>query len=1405
MTPVVGSHLSSSYSSSISGGGFGEARNVRVIARVRPQSTKELAESNSDSIIADVERTAIRVVGDSSSDTNIPCSDKRKVEFDAVFGPASTQAQVYEACGDMISTSIFRGYNATILAYGQTGSGKTFTMGTDGIGRAGATKGGSTDIPESSGVNARAVHDLFQMKESLPNGAERVKVTMSYLEIYNEQTIDLLNDDPTSANATLQVRDSKIDGVIIPNLKHFPVSCDVDVLALMEKAATKRAKGSTHMNSVSSRSHVICTLNVIIAPNDIVDKTVEEKIDNAGETSPRSTTSFASNNQVALKAKLTLVDLAGSERIKRTGAEGARMKEEININKGLFVLAQVVSALSELGQRNQALGGGQQSHIPYRDSKLTRLLQDSLGGNSRTVMIACISPAKSNIEESINTLRYAERTRNIKNSAKVNAVSDRSSAGEAAALRKENQQLKLDLARMKSRMMMSKSMRGVDVRNSRSGFSMGGLIAFGDMESSLQLQAQCSSLHAENELLKAQAQSHAEEILEASLRADRWQTKAEAITQLAQLHEIDIWSVDQMASSTDNLINQLRNDLAEGKAKLLEARMEAAVARATAGAIIKSRGDLNSIVDIVVDGDDGLAPEEDNAELSQNVELTTELSAVSATIQHKEAMVLQMNKESACMDSIHQLLTDVDVLTIEQNDLLSKLSSDEIDTNATNNRHKGSDPPMTKRLREQIGKLEKTIEELKLKTKEHERSRKMKDEAEKKCARLLDEITEDKRRRADLQRKLKEASVEMRAKKKAAQQKAAKFLKDSQRLKVELTKMKSVADKQAAVLKRKLDQASAKEKARLDQERKLRLAENMRLASSLSGNSDISEVRKVELSDWVDNEFEYSLIKSDVEDQRGRLENAVSDRSKLMASSDDVVCVEELEEMDGIIRALLVNLQELEMTVKKAIPAAGENALSHFRVLDTNKFKGLTKHDAKFVLSYIFNKCLSVKQQLATALSNQEAFYSTSIVWALAKEQQAFEKETTTMMMEHAAATLNLLQSMQDAVNSHIEMSIKSAGVWDELKEQLKGILGAYQDTWFSAIEALKSNLIKFKDTHNDHEKMIDNLTKGIKIAPMKAKKKKRKSAERGYDSEAFESEVSFLEEGNGEDSLYEPTPANSKKQKHLSPQFATKKAAAVPESPGSPIGAASVNDSGLLISDWQILFEKAGQIQIEIEEEVMAGLPDLNVSYKKRKRNNRSEKAPITLFYYPLYTGYSFPEYPPLFKHPSHAAAWAISRFMRDGLSNIWGEKNYPDFMHYVGLIKTRQEGLVIRGNNLLLTKKTRSSKIEMSFFEGMIFYTVNDKTKLSKLESGYTRLKSEVFEELTACFNAEADYMSSSNSIYKTTKLVVTGPSPDSTQYYKNGFLQQKLNTSTDGFIRTEDKLRYFGKIDAISLEGK
>ena len=628
----------------------------------------------------------------------------------------------------------------------------------------------------------------------------------------------------------------------------------------------------------------------------------------------------------------------------------------------------------------------------------------------------------------------------------------------------------------------------------------------------------------------------------------------------AQSQGVDLSCLVEVASANDDLVSQLRSQLAECKAEVLDARTEAMVSRATAGAILAARGDLSNIEHIEISDDSlNLSASEDNEEL------TAELTAVSATIQQKEAMVIRMNKERACLDSIHphyenllkQLMAEVDALTAERNDLMLKMSADENENNSKRQRN-GNEPPMTKRLREQIGKLESRIDELKTKAKEHERSTKMKEEAEKKCARLLAEIAEDKRRRADLQRKLKEASVEMRTEKKAAQQKASTLLKDSQRLKIELTKMKNVAQKQAAVLKRKIDQASAKEKARVELERKRRSAENMRLASSSNSNPQVKETRKTELSSWVDHEFEYSLIKFEIDDQRRRLENAVADRSKLMASSGDVVCVEDLEEMDIAIRSLRITVQDLETTAKKAFPGDC-NAISTFRFLDTDKFKGLSKHDATYTMTYIFDKCLLIKQEMATILSNQEATTKTTIAFELAKEHQLHEKEKTKIIMEHALATLNLLQSTQDTVNSHIKLNIDNDGVGIDLKEQLEGILGAYHANWSSATDALKVHLSEIKETHSDHAAMIDNLTKGMTIAPMKLMTKKKKAAQHAYDSEAFESEESFMEEGDGEDSEYEPTPAKSK-QKRRSPRLSIKKVIAL-ESPASPIGENFVDD----------------------------------------------------------------------------------------------------------------------------------------------------------------------------------------------------------------------------------------------------
>jgi hypothetical protein len=779
---------------------------------------------------------------------------------------------------------------------------------------------------------------------------------MSYLEIYNEQAIDLLSDDPSSS--VLQVRDSKTEGVIVQNLKSFTVSSPREVSALMERASSKRATGSTQMNSVSSRSHAICTLNVTIAP-----------LENNGEEEENHSSEM-------MKAKLTLVDLAGSERIKRTGAEGARMKEGININKGLFVLGQVVSALSEWGQQ----GGSKKSnaHIPYRDSKLTRLLQDSLGGNSRTVMIACISPAQSNAEETINTLRYAERTRNIKNSAVRNLVSGGLSSAEAAALRKENQQLKLELAQLR------------DGSVSASG-SMRSLPSLGNTEVVTKLRAQCSSFLAENDLLKERIKSHSEEVLEASLRADKWQAKFERAVEMAEQHGVDLSDKIDIGDA-ESIVNQLRNQLSEAKTELLEARADAAMARATAGAVIAGKGDLESMSENL--SVEMPALEEDESSDRDNI--TNELSAVSGTIEQKEAMLQQMLKERSCREtiqihlqnSLRMLQTEVEDLTTEKSQLMLQMNQNMEDS--SRRKCKTEVNPVTKRLREQIKSLESRINELKQKASEHQKSIRMKEEAEKKCARLTAEIAQDKRRRADLQKKLKEASNEIRAEKKAAQQNAARMMRDSQKLKIELHKIKSAAEKQAVVLKRKIDEAAAKEKARVELENKRKHVESMRLASA-SGD-EIKESRKQELEAWIDREIECSRIKAQINDHQSQLESAMAERKRLMKSNSDTVDILQLENIEDDCNAIRAAISDLEDTAKKAFPAY-ENSNPAWRFIDSNLFKALSKHEAKHVMTYVFDMCSSVKHELDSVVADQEYKINLEIDAAVAKERQLHERD----------------------------------------------------------------------------------------------------------------------------------------------------------------------------------------------------------------------------------------------------------------------------------------------------------------------------------------------------------------------------------------------------------------------------
>uniref|UniRef100_A0A3P8P209 Kinesin-like protein KIF21B n=1 Tax=Astatotilapia calliptera TaxID=8154 RepID=A0A3P8P209_ASTCA len=349
--------------------------------------------------------------------------------YDFVFDIDSEQPHIYQNCVYKLIEGCFEGYNATVFAYGQTGSGKTYTMGT----------GFDVSLsPQEQGIIPRAVHQLFEGIQARRMRAQEAgtqppdfKVSAQFLELYNEEILDLFDGtrDPESRGrkSAIKIHEDASGSIYTTGVTSRLVHSEDELLQCLKLGALSRTTASTQMNAQSSRSHAIFTIHLCqmrVCQQQMVFRVI---------------TTLPSSEYETLMAKFHFVDLAGSERLKRTGATGDRAREGISINCGLLALGNVISALGD-----QTKKGG---HVPYRDSKLTRLLQDSLGGNSRTVMIACVSPSDRDFMETLNTLKYANRARNIKNKVMVNQ--DKTSQ-QISALRAEIARLQMELMEYKA-------------------------------------------------------------------------------------------------------------------------------------------------------------------------------------------------------------------------------------------------------------------------------------------------------------------------------------------------------------------------------------------------------------------------------------------------------------------------------------------------------------------------------------------------------------------------------------------------------------------------------------------------------------------------------------------------------------------------------------------------------------------------------------------------------------------------------------------------------------------------------------------------------------------------------------------------------------------------------------------
>lgn len=391
---------------------------VKVALRIRPQNGREKV---------DMCQICTEVIPE---EPQVVLGKDKAFTFDHVFDRDTLQDTIYNSCVKMLVEGCFDGYNATVFAYGQTGSGKTYTMGT----------GFDVDVdPYEVGIIPRAIQHLFEGIEKRKEKATlddvpppTFKVTVQFMELYNEEILDLLDPskDPETRNrkSHIKVHEDASGAIYVVGVNTRPVDSFSATIQLLKGGALSRATASTKMNVQSSRSHAIFTLHIR------QDRMVADIPAEDGKEEDSTQTTFET-----LTAKFHFVDLAGSERLKRTGATGDRAKEGISINCGLLALGNVISALGDKTKRG--------CHVPYRDSKLTRLLQDSLGGNSRTLMIACVSPSDRDFMETLNTLKYANRAKNIQNV--VIANQDKASKL-LAQLRMENSLLQKELLEYKT-------------------------------------------------------------------------------------------------------------------------------------------------------------------------------------------------------------------------------------------------------------------------------------------------------------------------------------------------------------------------------------------------------------------------------------------------------------------------------------------------------------------------------------------------------------------------------------------------------------------------------------------------------------------------------------------------------------------------------------------------------------------------------------------------------------------------------------------------------------------------------------------------------------------------------------------------------------------------------------------
>ncbi|XP_048219569.1 chromosome-associated kinesin KIF4A-like [Perognathus longimembris pacificus] len=725
--------------------------------------------------------------------------------YDFVFDPSTEQEEVFNTAVAPLIKGIFKGYNATVLAYGQTGSGKTYSMG--------GTYTAEQENEPTVGVIPRVIQLLF--KEIGDRRDFEFTLKVSYLEIYNEEILDLLCS-PREKASQINIREDPKEGIKIVGLTEKPVSIASNTVSCLEQGNNSRTVASTAMNSQSSRSHAIFTISI------------EQRKKN--------------DQNCSFRSKLHLVDLAGSERQKKTKAEGDRLKEGININRGLLCLGNVISALGD-DKRGR--------FVPYRDSKLTRLLQDSLGGNSHTLMIACVSPADSNLEETLNTLRYADRARKIKNKPVINLDPQ---TAELNHLKQQVQQLQVLLLQAH-------------------GGTLPGSISVEPCENLQSLMEKNQSLMEENKKLSqglsdaaGQTAQMLERIIVTEQANEKMSAKLKELRQHAacklDLHKLVETSQDQELKGNLALICNLQQAIAQ-----LSDDTVACIEAATDGALepetqVETSADTSRSSDIFT-----------TQHALRQAQISKELLELNKALVLKEDLARKMTQNESQLqpiqlqyqDNIKHLELEIISLQKEKEELVLELHSAKKDVNQTK---------LSEHRRKCLQELEGQIADLKKKLNEQSKLLKLKESTERTVSKLNQEIQMMKSHRVQLMRQMKDDAEKFRQWKHQKDKEVIQLKERDRKRQYELLKLERNFQKQSTVLRRKTEEAAAA---------------NKRLKDALQKQGEVARKRKetqscgmestaTRVKNWLGSEIEVMVS---TEEAKRHLNDLLEDRKIL--------------------------------------------------------------------------------------------------------------------------------------------------------------------------------------------------------------------------------------------------------------------------------------------------------------------------------------------------------------------------------------------------------------------------------------------------------------------------------------------------------------------------------------------